>query len=268
MLHEWHYPLKDRPKLSIDNNGELSYNAKEPIQDLITWVYEEGSFAPSAKIVGEERYSIINDYIGRPIQAYNEVGKLIWETDYDIYGQLRNLRGERSFIPFRQLGQYEDVETGLYYNRFRYYNPDSGLYISQDPIGLAGNNPNFYAYVFNSNFEMDLFGLDLHHIIPQEVYKTFNNEFKNVKGYVQNVTKKAMDKSNLIDLDKPFHGNHPKYSDYVNKSVKDLVDNNNLNLKSIRKLQDEMLGHIGDALKSGKNLNDYFKEGLHLKKCK
>ncbi|WP_202807474.1 RHS repeat-associated core domain-containing protein [Gilliamella sp. wkB18] len=48
-------------------------------------------------------------------------------------------------MPFRQLGQYEDVETGLYYNRFRYYHPETGLYISQDPIGLAGNNPNFYA---------------------------------------------------------------------------------------------------------------------------
>ena len=46
-----------------------------------------------------------------------------------------------------ELGQYEDVETGLYYNRFRYYNPESGLYISQDPIRLERNNPNFYAYV-------------------------------------------------------------------------------------------------------------------------
>ena len=72
---------------------------------------------------------------------------------------MRNLRGERSFIPFRQLGQYEDVETGLYYNRFRYYNPDSGGYISQDPIGLAGNNPNFYAYVNDSNSYVDIFGL-------------------------------------------------------------------------------------------------------------
>jgi hypothetical protein len=51
------------------------------------------------------------------------------------------------------------VETGLYYNRFRYYNPETGLYISQDPIGLAGNNPNFYAYTFDSNTMVDVFGL-------------------------------------------------------------------------------------------------------------
>ncbi|MWP50462.1 MULTISPECIES: RHS repeat domain-containing protein, partial [unclassified Gilliamella] len=47
----------------------------------------------------------------------------------------------------------------LYYNRFRYYNPETGLYISQDPIKLAGNNPNFYAYTFDSNSEVDPLGL-------------------------------------------------------------------------------------------------------------
>ncbi|MGG5505574.1 MULTISPECIES: RHS repeat domain-containing protein, partial [unclassified Myroides] len=102
------------------------------------------------------------DYIGRPIQAYSEEGALVWSTDYDIYGKLRNLVGDRMFIPFRQLGQYEDIELdGLYYNRFRYYDSNSGLYIAKDPIGLAGNNPTFYAYVWDSNGEVDVFGLEL-----------------------------------------------------------------------------------------------------------
>jgi RHS repeat-associated protein len=61
-------------------------------------------------------------------------------------------------MPFRQLGQYEDVETGLYYNRFRYYNPESGLYISQDPIGLFGGT-RMYGFVFDSNAFVDVFGL-------------------------------------------------------------------------------------------------------------
>ncbi|SFZ80875.1 RHS repeat-associated core domain-containing protein [Tenacibaculum maritimum] len=77
----------------------------------------------------------------------------------DIYGKVRNLHGEKTFIPFRYQGQYEDVETGLYYNRFRYYSPDTGTYISKDPIGLLGNNPNFYAYVKDSNSWVDPFGL-------------------------------------------------------------------------------------------------------------
>ncbi|WP_212893100.1 RHS repeat domain-containing protein, partial [Capnocytophaga canimorsus] len=64
----------------------------------------------------------------------------------------------KSFIPFRQLGQYEDCETGLYYNRFRYYDCNTGSYISQDPIGLAGGL-SLYSYVFDSNSWVDVFGL-------------------------------------------------------------------------------------------------------------
>ncbi|WP_159244481.1 RHS repeat-associated core domain-containing protein [Tenacibaculum maritimum] len=93
------------------------------------------------------------------IQAYDARGNIVWECELDIYGKVRNLHGEKTFIPFRFSGQYEDIETGLYYNRFRYYSPDTGTYISQDPIGLLGNNPNFYAYVKDSNSRIDPFGL-------------------------------------------------------------------------------------------------------------
>jgi len=54
---------------------------------------------------------------------------------------------------------YFDEETELCYNRFRYYSPDSGTYISQDPIGLEGQMPNMYSYVHDSNSWVDLFGL-------------------------------------------------------------------------------------------------------------
>ena len=59
---------------------------------------------------------------------------------------------------FRYQGQYEDVETGLYYNRFRYYSADEGVYISQDPIGLAGGAA-LYSYVQDVNSWVDVFGL-------------------------------------------------------------------------------------------------------------
>ena len=61
--------------------------------------------------------------------------------------------------PFRYQGQYEDSEIGLYYNRFRYYDPSTGAYISQDPIGLAGRNPTLYGYVHNPKGLVDVFGL-------------------------------------------------------------------------------------------------------------
>lgn len=68
------------------------------------------------------------------------------------------LRGERNFIPFSFQGQYEDGETGLYYNRYRYYDPSTGNYISQDPISIAGGL-NVYAYVHDSNSWIDPLGL-------------------------------------------------------------------------------------------------------------
>lgn len=46
------------------------------------------------------------------------------------------------------------------YNRFRYYSPGMGMYISSDPIGLAGGNPTLYGYVFDPNTQVDPFGLD------------------------------------------------------------------------------------------------------------
>jgi len=61
-------------------------------------------------------------------------------------------------VPFRYQGQYEDIETGLYYNRFRYYSSETGSYLSQDPIGLAGGI-NLYNYVIDSNSYLDVLGL-------------------------------------------------------------------------------------------------------------
>jgi RHS repeat-associated protein len=91
---------------------------------------------------------------------YDEKGQAVWEARLDIYGKVHTFAGRSlSECPFRYQGQYEDCETGLYYNRFRYYDPDSGNYLSQDPIKLAGNNPTFYGYVKDVNTWIDVWGL-------------------------------------------------------------------------------------------------------------
>ena len=82
-------------------------------------------------------------------------------------------------MPFRQLGQYEDEETGLYYNRFRYYDPNTGGYISQDPIGLEGNNPTLYGYVHDPNSSIDPLGLELvtvYHYTSKKGYNMINSQ--------------------------------------------------------------------------------------------
>jgi len=160
VLHEWEYAETDRPQPTVAENGDVSFDRPEPTDNLITWVYDTDSYVPTAKLVNGKRYGIVSDYIGRPVQAYDGHGTVVWQADYDIYGNLLNLKGDRKFVPFRQLGQYEDEETGLYYNRFRYYDPNTGGYISQDPIGLAGNNPTLYGYVRDINIWVDRFGLN------------------------------------------------------------------------------------------------------------
>ncbi len=111
---------------------------------------------------------------------YNSVGNLVWQADLDIYGKVRTLsKGNINDCPFRYQGQYHDTEVELHYNRFRYYSPDSGMYISQDPIGLEGGMPNLYSYIGDINSYTDPFGLDRfpswmntrrgyqrHHILP------------------------------------------------------------------------------------------------------
>jgi RHS repeat-associated protein len=82
----------------------------------------------------------------------------VWACELDIYGKVRKLAGDRELVPFRYQGQYEDLETGLYYNRFRYYSPEEGLYISQDPIGLAGGR-RLYGYVHDTCCWVDPNGL-------------------------------------------------------------------------------------------------------------
>ena len=160
ILHEWEYAEADRPNTVVTETGEVTLDRPEPVENPITWVYDSDSYIPTAKLVGDKHYSIISDYIGRPVQAYDDNGNIVWQADYDIYGNVRNLNGSRKFIPFRQLGQYEDEETGLYYNRFRYYDPRIGNNISQDPIRLAGTGFNLYVYSKDSNIDFDILGLE------------------------------------------------------------------------------------------------------------
>ena len=114
LLQEWHYDLKDRPKQVVDELGEISYNREEPVENLITWLYEEGAFSTIGKIENGETYYIVNDYLGTPTQAFNEQGELIWKRELDIYGKVRKETQENSnFVPFRYQGQCFDSEVDL-----------------------------------------------------------------------------------------------------------------------------------------------------------
>ena len=101
------------------------------------------------------------DHLGTPIAAHNAKGEAVWTAEYEAWGRIRNETvsdGLKANIPFRFQGQYYDEESGLHYNRFRYYDPEIGRFVSQDPIGLKGGE-NLYAYVNNPNQWVDILGL-------------------------------------------------------------------------------------------------------------
>ncbi len=125
--------------------------------DAVTWVFEPGSFAPLAKEERGKRYGVVTDHIGTPRMMADEAGALAWKAQLDMYGVARNdVAATR--CPWRWPGQYEDEETGLHYNRFRYYDPEAGRYICQDPIGLNGGMQS-YAYTHDPLSWTDPFGL-------------------------------------------------------------------------------------------------------------
>ncbi|EBN9364128.1 type IV secretion protein Rhs, partial [Salmonella enterica] len=99
------------------------------------------------------------DHRGLPVALINSEGVRDWSAEYDVWGnRLKEDNPQKLAQLIRLPGQQYDDETGLYYSRYRYYNPEQGRYISQDPIGLHGGlNP--YTYPLNPVTEIDPLGL-------------------------------------------------------------------------------------------------------------
>ncbi|MBE0744931.1 RHS repeat domain-containing protein, partial [Escherichia coli] len=96
------------------------------------------------------------DHRGLPLALISEDGNTAWSAEYDEWGNQLN---EENPHHLHQLpGQQYDKESGLYYNRNRYYDPLQGRYITQDPIGLEGGW-SLYAYPLNPVNGIDPLGL-------------------------------------------------------------------------------------------------------------
>ena len=94
---------------------------------------------------------------GRP-SASRTTTRAPWQARMDPYGAVQVAPGAEVDVPLRFPGHYHDAETGLFYNRFRYYSPELGRYLQSDPLGLAGGY-NVYAYPANPLTSVDLQGL-------------------------------------------------------------------------------------------------------------
>ncbi|SDP01913.1 RHS repeat-associated core domain-containing protein [Pseudomonas azotoformans] len=129
-----------------------------------SYLYEPDSFRPLALLEGfgpreTQAYHYQLDHLGTPQELTAPDGEIVWSAHYRAYGEISRLDIEKVDNPLRFQGQYFDQESGLHYNRHRYYNPDVGRYLTPDPVKLAGGL-NTYQYVPNPTGWVDPLGLN------------------------------------------------------------------------------------------------------------
>jgi RHS repeat-associated protein len=159
----------------------------------VTYVFEDGApFLPVAMKIGGDWLEVLSTPAGAPTELLDGSGKVVWSLDTHPYGAVRSERaspGVECNLGFQ--GQYRDRETGLSYNRFRTYDPELGMYLEPDPIGVDGGL-NAWAYARNPIGWVDPLGLangaaleramvasggpacpsgfQAHHVISEELY--------------------------------------------------------------------------------------------------
>jgi RHS repeat-associated protein len=139
-------------------DGDVLLHEIAPGGEVTTWYHDPESFAPAAKEQGGRLWWVVTDQIGTPTELIEEkTGEVAWQARIDLWGKMA-VEVERTGCPIRWPGQYEDEETGLYYNRWRYYDPGLGRYLGQDPIGIAGGIE-LYGYVSDPLLWFDSLGL-------------------------------------------------------------------------------------------------------------
>lgn len=114
--------------------------------------HPEGTYAthPIYQRANLEYFYYHNDHLGTPWRVTNKAGEVVWAADdYTAFGTARVAGGARISQPWRLPGQYLDAETGLHYNLRRYYEPETGRYTTEDPLGFESAT-NFYTYVDHS----------------------------------------------------------------------------------------------------------------------
>ncbi|HBL8858870.1 TPA: RHS domain-containing protein [Enterobacter hormaechei] len=159
-----------------------------------TYIYDPNeAWSPLARVdhlrdqSSGEIYWFSTDLNGAPLEVTDERGAVRWSGQYGSFGEVRHQsegfsrlvnRTAMAHQPLRYAGQYADGETGLHYNLFRYYDPQVGRFIVQDPIGLNGGW-NLYQYAPNPLGWIDPLGLKYSHSAknPKEFHAVVNEKW-------------------------------------------------------------------------------------------
>ncbi|WP_063901097.1 RHS repeat-associated core domain-containing protein [Burkholderia ubonensis] len=133
------------------------------------WVYYPGTFRPlaavyrvadwAAGVAGRQLFFLQSDSNGAPLRMHDALGNVAWEARYRPTGGVEaGAAPSCARQPIRLLGQYFDAETGFHYHGCRYFDPNTGRFISQDPLGIFGGL-NIYQYAPNLFGWVDPLGL-------------------------------------------------------------------------------------------------------------
>ncbi|QXF34504.1 hypothetical protein CE143_16100 [Photorhabdus luminescens] len=220
------------------------------------WLYEPGALTLSARYQQGQLYYVVSDHQGTVREILTEEGELIWAGRLLTWGEPefwrvltlndpRNLTCNLLFC-----GQYADSESGLCYNRFRYYDNETGQYLSTDPLNLSGGfNP--YGYVHDPVNWIDPFGLagcstklgknmmedmglprstkwsgyQAHHVIPKQYAN--HPALKKIKYDIDNSTNGIFlrEVDDGVSAMARHQGNHNGYS----RAIKNALDKIDLN---------------------------------------
>ncbi|MER5463146.1 RHS repeat-associated core domain-containing protein [Streptomyces sp. NPDC002668] len=148
----WDYaPGSHRPLTQTDHKPLV----REPGGSLLSKLAEDTSAD-----YGTRFHAVITDVVGTPTELIAPDGELTWQCRTTLWGTAFPAPTDAASVdcPLRFPGQYADPETGLNYNHFRYYDPETARYASPDPLGLEPA-PNHHAYVLNALSWTDPLGL-------------------------------------------------------------------------------------------------------------
>ncbi|GEB52856.1 putative T7SS-secreted protein [Streptomyces cacaoi] len=128
-----------------------------------TWDYAPGTHRPLTQTdreLGVTRFhAVLTDLTGTPTELLTPAGEVTWRHRTTLWGTPLPSppNPTTTSCPLRFPGQYADQETGLNYNFSRYYDPETGRYLSADPLGLSPG-PHPYGYVGNPLGRVDVLG--------------------------------------------------------------------------------------------------------------
>ncbi|MEU7044634.1 RHS repeat-associated core domain-containing protein [Streptomyces varsoviensis] len=171
----WHYaydPLgrrisKSGPEadvLAFAWDGTRLTEQATPEGATTTWDYARATYRPLAQTTRNplqktpEFHAVVTDAVGTPTELIAAGGQLVWEARTTVWGTPLPAPPNSTDCPLRYPGQYADLESGLHYNYFRYYDPETARFLTPDPLGLVPA-PHHHGYVHNPLTWMDPLGL-------------------------------------------------------------------------------------------------------------